>query len=192
MLDPRLTPIAKSWPSQWCLVANDLAIQVHGGYGYTLDYLVEQFYRDNRLNPIYEGTHGIQGLDLPGRKVVQDGGALLQDSPGLHSCHLRSRGGRQGSATRPTASVAADHAATGHRRRWVPHWPTPRVYIEVPGDAAVALPWLEQSLVAANQAGRFLRRQKRRGHLLSALGELPKVGPMLGSADPSRPINAST
>ncbi len=46
-----LTPIAKSWPSQWCLAANDLAIQVHGGYGYTRDYNVEQFYRDNRLNP---------------------------------------------------------------------------------------------------------------------------------------------
>ena len=55
-----LTPIAKSWPSQWCLVANDLAIQVHGGYGYTREYNVEQFYRDNRLNPIHEGTHGIQ------------------------------------------------------------------------------------------------------------------------------------
>ena len=65
-----LTPIAKSWPSQWCLAANDLAIQVHGGYGYTRDYDVEQLYRDNRLNPIHEGTHGIQALDLLGRKVV--------------------------------------------------------------------------------------------------------------------------
>ena len=73
-----LTPIAKSWPSQWCLAANDLAIQVHGGYGYTRDYAVEQFYRDNRLNPIHEGTHGIQALDLLGRKVVMDGGAGLR------------------------------------------------------------------------------------------------------------------
>ena len=62
-----LTPIAKSWPSQWCLEANNLAIQVHGGYGYTREYNVEQFYRDNRLNAIHEGTHGIQGLDLLGR-----------------------------------------------------------------------------------------------------------------------------
>ena len=72
-----LTPIAKSWPSQWCLAANDLAIQVHGGYGYTRDYPVERLYRDNRLNPIHEGTHGIQALDLLGRKVAQDDGALL-------------------------------------------------------------------------------------------------------------------
>ena len=60
----------RRWPSQWCLEANNLAIQVHGGYGYTRDYTVEQFYRDNRLNPIHEGTHGIQGLDLLGRKCL--------------------------------------------------------------------------------------------------------------------------
>src|ERR671921_324655 len=73
-----LTPIAKSWPSQWCVEANSLAIQIHGGYGYTREYDVEQLYRDNRLNPIHEGTHGIQALDLLGRKVVMQGGAGLQ------------------------------------------------------------------------------------------------------------------
>ncbi|MGC0327979.1 hypothetical protein RKD23_000969 [Streptomyces sp. SAI-170] len=64
-----LTPIVKAWPSQ-CLAANDLAIQVHGGYGCTREYNVEQFCRDNRLNPIHEGTHGIHGLALLGRRVV--------------------------------------------------------------------------------------------------------------------------
>ena len=73
-----LTPITKSWPSQWCLEANNLAIQVHGGYGYTRDYMVEQFYRDNRLNPIHEGTHGIQAMDLLGRKVGMDRGRALE------------------------------------------------------------------------------------------------------------------
>src|SRR5450755_4462189 len=72
-----LTPIAKSWPSEWCLEANSLAIQVLGGYGYTRDFPVEQYWRDNRLNMIHEGTHGIQALDLLGRKVVMDGGAGL-------------------------------------------------------------------------------------------------------------------
>ena len=72
-----LTPVAKSWPSQWCLEANNLAIQVLGGYGYTREYDVEQHYRDNRLNPIHEGTHGIQSLDLLGRKVTQRNGASL-------------------------------------------------------------------------------------------------------------------
>ncbi|MCB1311057.1 MAG: acyl-CoA dehydrogenase [Sedimentitalea sp.] len=70
-----LTPIAKSWPSEFCLEANKHAIQVLGGAGYTRDYPVERYYRDNRLNPIHEGTHGIQGLDLLGRKVLIDGGA---------------------------------------------------------------------------------------------------------------------
>ena len=73
-----LTPIVKDWPSEWCLEANNLAIQVLGGDGYTRDYDVEQHYRDNRLNQIHEGTHGIQGLDLLGRKVLADGGARLQ------------------------------------------------------------------------------------------------------------------
>lgn len=73
-----LTPIVKSWPSEFCLKANELAIQVLGGHGYTREYPVEQYYRDNRLNPIHEGTHGIQSLDLLGRKVSQNGGAALK------------------------------------------------------------------------------------------------------------------
>lgn len=73
-----LTPVVKSWPSEFCLKANALAIQVLGGHGYTRDYPVEQYYRDNRLNPIHEGTHGIQSLDLLGRKVGQNGGAALK------------------------------------------------------------------------------------------------------------------
>ncbi|MDP3522089.1 MAG: acyl-CoA dehydrogenase [Hydrogenophaga sp.] len=73
-----LTPIAKSWPSEWCLEANSLAIQVHGGYGYTRDFPVEQYWRDNRLNMIHEGTHGIQATDLLGRKVLMDNGRGLQ------------------------------------------------------------------------------------------------------------------
>src|SRR6202008_4719949 len=73
-----LTPIAKSWPSEFCLEANKLAIQVLGGYGYTRDYPVERLYRDNRLNPIHEGTNGIQGLDLLGRKVTMHDGAAFR------------------------------------------------------------------------------------------------------------------
>lgn len=74
-----LTPVIKSWPSRYCLEANSLAIQVHGGYGYTREYPVEQFYRDNRLNPIHEGTHGIQGLDLLGRKVSMADGRFYRE-----------------------------------------------------------------------------------------------------------------
>jgi alkylation response protein AidB-like acyl-CoA dehydrogenase len=73
-----LTPVAKSWPSEWCLEANSLAIQVLGGYGYTRDFPVEQYWRDNRLNMIHEGAHGIQGMDLLGRKVLMEEGKGLQ------------------------------------------------------------------------------------------------------------------
>ncbi len=73
-----LTPIVKSFPSEWCLEANSLAIQIHGGYGYTRDFPVEQYWRDNRLNMIHEGTHGIQAMDLLGRKVLMENGQGLR------------------------------------------------------------------------------------------------------------------
>ncbi|WP_157219587.1 acyl-CoA dehydrogenase [Flavisphingomonas formosensis] len=73
-----LTPVAKSWPSEFGLIANDLAIQVHGGYGYTRDFDVEQLWRDNRLNPIHEGTTGIQAIDLLGRKILSTDGRSLK------------------------------------------------------------------------------------------------------------------
>ena len=73
-----LTPIAKSWPSEFCLEANKWAIQILGGYGYTRDYPLERFYRDNRLNPIHEGTYGIQGIDLLNRKVSMQGGKAFE------------------------------------------------------------------------------------------------------------------
>jgi hypothetical protein len=72
-----LTPICKSWPSEFCLEANKLAIQVLGGYGYTREYPVERLYRDNRLNHIHEGTWGIQGLDILGRKAQMQNGAAV-------------------------------------------------------------------------------------------------------------------
>ena len=72
-----MTPIAKTWPSEFGLVANDLAIQIHGGYGYTRDFAVEQLWRDNRLNPIHEGTTGIQAIDLLGRKLLLSDGRSL-------------------------------------------------------------------------------------------------------------------
>lgn len=73
-----LTPVAKSWPAEHCLEANKWAMQVLGGYGYTRDYPVERHYRDNRLNHIHEGTFGIQGRDILGRKMQIKKGRSLQ------------------------------------------------------------------------------------------------------------------
>nr|MBP6298325.1 acyl-CoA dehydrogenase [Anaerolineae bacterium] len=73
-----ITPVIKSWPSKYGLKANDLAIQVLGGSGYIREYPVEQYYRDQRLNPIHEGTEAIHGLDILGRKVrIRDGAGYL-------------------------------------------------------------------------------------------------------------------
>ncbi|MBV1911367.1 MAG: acyl-CoA dehydrogenase [Kangiellaceae bacterium] len=77
MLD-LLMPIVKSTNSEYGLKANELAIQVLGGAGYTNEYPVEQCYRDNRLNPIHEGTTGIQALDLLGRKAWTNNGETMQ------------------------------------------------------------------------------------------------------------------
>jgi butyryl-CoA dehydrogenase len=78
-----LTPVVKSWPSEHCLEANKWAIQILGGYGYTRDFPVERLYRDNRLNHIHEGTFGIQGLDLLGRKIAGDHGETLKRFAGM-------------------------------------------------------------------------------------------------------------
>ena len=73
-----LTPVAKSFPAEHGFESNTLAVQVHGGYGYTSEYLPEAWLRDQKLNSIHEGTTGIQSLDLLGRKVLKTGGASLE------------------------------------------------------------------------------------------------------------------
>ncbi len=73
-----LTPIAKSFPAEKGFEANTLSVQVHGGYGYSSEYLPEAWLRDQKLNSIHEGTTGIQSMDLLGRKAVAGGGAALQ------------------------------------------------------------------------------------------------------------------
>ncbi|MEX3962868.1 acyl-CoA dehydrogenase [Paraburkholderia sp. EG286B] len=151
-----LTPIAKSWPSQWCLAANDLAIQVHGGYGYTREYNVEQFYRDNRLNPIHEGTHGIQGLDLLGRKVViKDGAALKIFVARVQATLERAHAsGAADEATQANALAAALERLTQVTGQlWAAGDPAvtlanASVYLEVFGHVVLAWVWLEQALVA--------------------------------------------
>ena len=131
-----LTPIAKSWPSEWCLEANSLAIQVHGGYGYTRDFPVEQYWRDNRLNMIHEGTHGIQAMDLLGRKV------LMEDGKGLQL--LASRIQATIERARPVAALDAPATALGHALQQVgvataQAWSTGK-----PSDAlANAVPYLQ-------------------------------------------------
>ncbi len=72
-----MTPIAKAWVTEVAQETTELGIQVHGGMGYVEETGVAQFYRDARIASIYEGTNGIQAIDLVGRKLLRDGGATV-------------------------------------------------------------------------------------------------------------------
>lgn len=158
-----LTPIIKSWPSQFCLEANSLAIQVHGGYGYTREYPVEQFYRDNRLNPIHEGTHGIQGLDLLGRKVSMADGkffralmdrieatiAEARRNERLASCADQLDRAVQ-AMTKATAAINAEKASGNVEKALA----NASLYLEAFGHTVVGWLWLRQAIKAiAGQEG---------------------------------------
>ena len=178
-----LTPIAKSWPSQWCLEANNLAIQVHGGYGYTRDYDVEQFYRDNRLNPIHEGTHGIQGLDLLGRKVVAAGGAglaLLTETMSATAARAAAAGG-EAAEFGGLLSAAVGRIGEVTARLWSTGDPAPAlanatVYLEAVGHVVLAWIWLEQLLAAEGGSSDF-HTGKRQAARYFFRHELPRTGP---------------
>lgn len=182
-----LTPIAKSWPSQYCLAANDLAIQVHGGYGYTRDYNVEQFYRDNRLNAIHEGTHGIQALDLLGRKVSQNGGeglTLLRARMAATIARAANGDGTlAGHAAALDAAVAdigATTAALYGTKDPVLTLANASAYLEAFGHVVVAWIWLEQALAARGRDGAFFDG-KRQACRYFFTWELPKIGPQLAA-----------
>jgi hypothetical protein len=178
-----LTPIAKSWPSQWCLEANSLAIQVHGGYGYTREYDVEQHYRDNRLNPIHEGTHGIQGLDLLGRKVVMQQGAglrLLAETIGATVARATEAGGETAELG-TQLQLAVQRVATATMTLWGSGdvdtaLANASVYLEAVGHVVLAWMWLEQRLVAGEQPGNFYEGKRAAARYFFRY-ELPKTGP---------------
>jgi butyryl-CoA dehydrogenase len=153
-----LTPVVKAWCSDWCLKANELAIQILGGYGYTREYPVEQLYRDNRLNPIHEGTNGIQAIDLLGRKAMMENGAalklLLREmqatvalAKGLQPCVALAASLSEHAATleRVTAFLA-EALGSGKLRHALSLAPQ---YLLMLGHVVVAWIWLRQAVVAA-------------------------------------------
>ncbi|WP_109509308.1 acyl-CoA dehydrogenase [Nocardioides speluncae] len=180
-----LTPIAKSWPSQWCQEGNSLAIQVLGGAGYTRDYDVELHWRDQRLNPIHEGTHGIQALDLLGRKVLGSGGAGLLTLGGRIEETVRRAAEAGGEAADlgvqlkarldRVGEVTAALGGLGDVERMLAN---ASVYLEATGHLVVAWLWLEQLLATDERPGAFYDG-KRQAARYFFRWELPKVGPQL-------------
>jgi alkylation response protein AidB-like acyl-CoA dehydrogenase len=174
-----LTPIAKAWPSQWGPVADDLAIQVHGGYGYTRDYPVEQFYRDNRLNPIHEGTQGIQSLDLLGRKVVMQGGAGLALLGETIAATTTRAAGTEWAGFAADIDAATARLGSVTATLWGAGDPdvtlaNSHVYLEAAGHLVVGWLWLEQAL-ATGTADSDFHQGKRQAARYFWRWELPRV-----------------
>ena len=195
-----LTPIAKSWPSEWCLEANSLAIQIHGGYGYTRDFPVEQYWRDNRLNMIHEGAHGIQAMDLLGRKVLMEKGrgmqllagrmqataarAAIQPLLSAHGDALLTALAQVGQATQAAWSTGVPNEALANA---VP-------YMQAFGHTVLAWIWLEVSLAALHSDPQqaHIDTQGRLGAARFFFHyELPKIGAWL-SVVQSRDMTCAT
>jgi alkylation response protein AidB-like acyl-CoA dehydrogenase len=184
-----LTPIAKSWPSEWCLEANSLAIQVHGGYGYTRDFPVEQYWRDNRLNMIHEGTHGIQATDLLGRKVLmEDGKGLQLLGARMTATMARAAGVDALSAHAAALGQALQQVALTTQKAWATGKPTDALanavpYMQAFGHTVIAWMWLDVAAAAlkADPAQVLLATQGRVGAARFFFHyELPKIGAWLG------------
>ena len=178
-----LTPIVKAWPSQWCRLADDHAIQIHGGYGYTREYPVEQFYRDNRLNSIHEGTDGIQALDLLGRKVVMRDGAGLA----LLLSKIRETASQAPVELGEPVLAAADRLARTTAKLWAGGDPTVALanataYLDAAGHLVIAWLWLSQLAAVGDKSGDFYEG-KRVAARYFITHELPRTGPLFDLLD---------
>ncbi|MAY35334.1 MAG: acyl-CoA dehydrogenase [Spongiibacteraceae bacterium] len=154
-----LTPMIKTWPSEYGPEANDLAIQVLGGHGYINEHPVEMFYRDNRLNPIHEGTTGIQSLDLLARKVP------MNNLAGYKACLAEIQktiaeaedGELAAEAAQLTAALVTLQRTTESLLGAMMEKPIDLAlansvkYLEMFGHVVIAWLWLKQGLVAQSK-----------------------------------------
>ncbi len=119
-----MTPVCKAFCTDAAVEAANLAIQVHGGYGYCREYRVEQILRDARITPIYEGTNGIQAMTLAGRLLHLGGGAAAER---LRRRHRRT-GRTRRTGVRPGVADALGHwrrATEAVRASTIPAWSPP-------------------------------------------------------------------
>ena len=176
-----LTPIVKSFPSEWCLEANSLAIQIHGGYGYTRDFPVEQYWRDNRLNMIHEGTHGIQAMDLLGRKVLMEGGQGLK----LLAARMQATASRASAEWADEARQLLDalqQVGAATQAAWKDAEPAQALanavpYLQAFGHTVIAWIWLDVAQSAQGDAPAQVGRRAAARYFFRY--ELPKIGAWL-------------
>ncbi len=186
-----LTPVAKSFPAEAGFESTVLALQVHGGYGYSSEYLPEAWLRDSKLNSLHEGTTGIQGLDLLGRKAVAGGGAALH----AFSDEVTQTLGRARAAELPptwteavaealaelvdTTTALAARGAAGDVEAMLAH---SHDYLTLFGLVAVGWQWLAMAAVAQKALRRGVKddeqgfyRAKLAAAQYWAVTELPRV-----------------
>jgi alkylation response protein AidB-like acyl-CoA dehydrogenase len=188
MLLALLTPVTKTWPSEMAQSSLDFAIQIHGGAGYTRDFQVEQLYRDNRLNPIHEGTTGIQASDLVGRKIRRDNGAsfgILRRRVQSTIDEAQARESLQADARRLEAAwndmdQAVDLLMSKEAEALAVENATPFLFAF--GHAVVGWLWLDMALLSdrrladnANDSESTFYRGKLRASRYFAEYELPRV-----------------
>ncbi|HAS57697.1 MAG TPA: acyl-CoA dehydrogenase [Algoriphagus sp.] len=151
-----LTPIAKSYPSEMGVHSTSAAVQVLGGAGYTTDFPVEQYYREARIHPIHEGTTGIHGLDLLGRKVLMSEGLAwkLLHQEILKSLNqssldpnLKSRFEKYHRIVLETAEKVLARSKKGLEY----YLADATLFLEMCGILCVAWKWLDQSHIAQSQ-----------------------------------------
>ncbi len=190
-----LTPVAKTFPAEKGFESNTLAVQIHGGYGYSSEYLPEAWLRDQKLNSIHEGTTGVQGMDLLGRKVMAEGGAALAilGEEIEAACSRADRAGVDPSWAAGLRQATADVGALTMElaRRGLSGDPEAMLlhstdYLDLFSTVVVAWLWMLQAAVAREglAAGRDAADMLQ--GKLSAAGywlrfELPRIGPLVAA-----------
>jgi len=155
-----LTPVAKTYPSEMGILSCSAGLQILGGYGYCDEFPLEQYYRDVRIHPIHEGTTGIQGLDLLGRKVIMKNGRAykfylsevkktIEEAKGVsellpYAQALEELVGKIDQVTNFLIGIAQQ----GNPERFLAD---ATLYLELFGIVSVAWQWLLQAMVASRK-----------------------------------------
>lgn len=199
-----ITPMVKSFPSKYALKANENAIQVLGGSGYIREYPVEQYYRDNRLNPIHEGTEAIHGLDILGRKIPMNNMAGYQalkaemQATILSATDIAATAGFAAALSKAidtldqTTTSLLTLLGSGEVDLGMAN---ATVFLDLFGRVLVSWIWLKQAIIAAEKLAGSLHQDEEnfyRGKLQTAQyyfqWELPEINAqaeLLQAADPT-------
>ncbi len=148
-----LTPLSKAWSTDLAVELTSLALQVHGGMGYVEETGVAQHFRDARIPPIYEGTNGIQAIDLIGRKLPMRGGEMVREFIGMMAALDKDLEAAGDDLASIRSSLSAAIAALSDATLWLAQ----RGLANINDALAAATPYLR--MFATVTGGWFMARQ---------------------------------